>query len=269
MMTLVVASTCTRRSGNYKVGSPIRIRFSGRTALVIKNALLHRRMRDSDNQTTGKGLPDPRNVFKAFVLALFCGEQNLRDDEKRSCFSGGRGQFLTSLHIYLSDDPRPGSTDQKNASVPHACHIRMVFMIRSTAEMSALRLAVMANGQDQTIRAITQQAENTLLVTVSGTLVQTMISRHRQAVGMKCDDVDRVLVGLFVFQIKMLLIAQPPIPIVELNPQTNESDKGGLIDKEREGMNKGVAAWATFEENWGVSREDGEGNIKKLTPGHA
>lgn len=60
-----------------------------------------------------------------------------------------------------------------------------------------------------------QQAENTLLVTVSGTLVQTMISRHHQAVGMKCDDVYRVLVGLFVFQIKMLLIAQPPIPMVE------------------------------------------------------
>lgn len=37
-----------------------------------------------------------------------------------------------------------------------------------------------------------------------------------------------------------------------------ESDEGGLIDKKREGMNKGVAAWATFEENWGVSREDGE-----------
>lgn len=33
-----------------------------------------------------------------------------------------------------------------------------------------------------------------------------------------------------------------------------ESDEGGLIDKEREGMNKGVAACTsacTFEENWG------------------
>ncbi|KAG2055939.1 hypothetical protein BDR06DRAFT_995719 [Suillus hirtellus] len=290
--------------------------------------LLHRRMRDSNNQT-GKGLPDPRNVFKAFVPALLCGEQNLGDDEKRSCFSGtsrsqsqlgsagaDRGglecsdlsplrnldawsnpadeaiEFLTScevlwdtvprqstaltrinIHMYLSDGPRPGSlnrirkmlayhmtthgvglfADPDSCFKSHPATFAWFSWIRFRAatavavlierdkiygrdecaqascngerKIKALEpsLATYQDGTHATfelgdvmtnveplgacefldllkecpviypnvfatvVSISVQQAENTLLVTVSGTLVQTTISRHHQAVGMKWD----------------------------------------------------------------------------------
>lgn len=88
MKTLVSTSTCWQLACN-KLGTPVRERLIPPTQRLSNHErLLHRRTHDSDDKTTGTRLPGPRSVFKAFVLTLLCDEQNLRDYEKRSCFSG-------------------------------------------------------------------------------------------------------------------------------------------------------------------------------------